>query len=179
MSVPTIFISYSHQNESWKNKLLPQLHALEQAGIGMRVWHDRKIDGGDQWYPEIQEAMANAAVALLLISPDFLASGFITKEEVPYLIERQEKHGMLLIPLLVRKCPWKAHRWLADRQMVPRDGKCVAIDFPGDHADAVFSDVAEAVYRHFAHLAFDGPDTHDDRHARQHQQGRQRPEPQP
>ena len=90
---------------------------------------------------------------VLLISPDFLASGFITKEEVPYLIERQEKHGMLLIPVLVRKCPWKAHRWLADRQMVPRDGKCVAIDFPGDQADAVFSDVAEAVYLHFAQLA--------------------------
>jgi hypothetical protein len=97
--------------------------------------------------------MANAAVGVLLISPDFLASGFITKEEVPYLIERQEKHGMLLIPVLVRKCPWKAHRWLADRQMVPRDGKCVAIDFPGDQADSVFSDVAEAVYLHFAQLA--------------------------
>ena len=153
MPVPTVFISYSHQDESWKNKLLPQLHALEQAGIDMRVWHDRKIDGGDQWYPEIQEAMANAAVGVLLISPDFLASGFITKEEVPYLIERQEKHGMLLIPVLVRKCLWKAHRWLADRQMIPRDGKCVAIDFPGDQADAVFSDVAEAVYLHFAKLA--------------------------
>jgi tetratricopeptide (TPR) repeat protein len=153
MPVPTVFISYSHQDESWKNRLLPQLHALEQAGIGMRVWHDRKIDGGDQWYPEIQEAMGNAAVALLLVSPDFLASGFITKEEVPYLIERQEKHGMLLIPVLIRKCPWKAHRWLADRQMIPRDGKCVAIDFPGDQADAVFSDVAEAVYLHFYKLA--------------------------
>jgi tetratricopeptide (TPR) repeat protein len=152
MPVPTVFISYSHQDESWKNKLLPQLHALEQAGIGMRVWHDRKIDGGDQWYPEIQEAMANAAVGVLLISPDFLASGFITKEEVPYLIERQEKHGMMLIPVLIRQCPWKAHRWLADRQMIPRDGKSVAIDFPGDQADAVFSDVAEAVYLHFYKL---------------------------
>jgi tetratricopeptide (TPR) repeat protein len=153
MPTPTLFISYSHQDESWKNKLLPQLHALEHAGIGMRVWHDRKIDGGDQWYPEIQEAMANAAVGVLLISPDFLASGFINKEEVPHLIERQEKHGMLLIPVLVRKCLWRAHRWLADRQMVPRDGKCVAIDFPGDQADAIFSDVAEAVYLHFVQLA--------------------------
>jgi tetratricopeptide (TPR) repeat protein len=153
MPIPTVFISYSHRDEDWKRRLLPQLHALEQAGIGMQVWHDRKIDGGDKWYPEIQEAMAHAAVAVLLISPDFLASGFITKEEVPFLIERQEKHGMLLIPVLVRTCHWKAHRWLADRQMVPRDGKCVAIDFPGDQADAIFCGVAEAVYRHLAQLA--------------------------
>jgi tetratricopeptide (TPR) repeat protein len=153
MPVPTVFISYSHRDESWKNKLLPQLHALEQAGIGMRVWHDRKIDGGDLWYPEIQEAMANAAVSLLLISPDFLASAFISKEEVPYLIARQEKHGMLLIPVLVRSCVWEAHRWLASRQMIPRDGKCVAIDFPGDQADIVFRDLAKAIYLHFAQLA--------------------------
>src|SRR2546430_751269 len=86
MPAPTVFVSYSHKDESWKNKLLPQLHALERAGIDMRVWHDRKIDGGDQWYPEIQEAMANAAVGVLLISPDFLASGFINKEEVPCLL---------------------------------------------------------------------------------------------
>jgi len=148
-----VFISYSHKDEVWKNRLLPHLHALEQAGVEMKVWHDRKIDGGDKWYPEIQEAMDNAAVAVLLISADFLSSDFCVKEEVPYLIQRQEKHGMLLIPILVRKCPWKAHRWLADRQMIPRDGKCVAIDFPDDRADGVFSDVAESIYFHFAKLS--------------------------
>lgn len=86
MPPPTVFISYSHKDESWKNKLTPHLDALERAGVPMTVWHDRKIDGGEKWYPEIQEAMAHAAVGVLLISPDFLASGFITKEEVPYLI---------------------------------------------------------------------------------------------
>jgi tetratricopeptide (TPR) repeat protein len=152
-AMKNVFISYSHKDEVWKNRLLPHLHALEQAGVEMKVWHDRKIDGGDKWYPEIQEAMDNAAVAVLLISADFLSSDFCVKEEVPYLIQRQEKHGMLLIPVLVRKCPWKAHRWLADRQMIPRDGKCVAIDFPDDHADGVFSDVAESIYFHFAKLS--------------------------
>jgi hypothetical protein len=149
----TVFISYSHKDEAWKDKLLPQLRALEQAGVDMKVWQDRQIDAGAAWYPEIQEAMADAAVAVLLISADFLASGFCIKEEVPFLLERQEKQGMLLIPVLIRKCPWKTHRWLAERQMLPRDGKCVSIDFPGDHADGVFSDVAERVFEHFKTLA--------------------------
>ena len=35
----------------------------------------------------------------------------------------------------------------------PRDGKCVAIDFPGDHADGVFSDAAELVLDHLSKLA--------------------------
>ena len=149
----TVFISYSHKDEEWKDKLVPHLQALEQSGIGMQVWHDRKIDGGDKWYPEIQEAMTNAAVAILLISSDFLASPFCVQEEVPALLKRQEDVGMLLIPVLLRACVWKAHRWLKERQMLPRDGKCVAIDFPGHHADAVFAAVAEQVLSHFEQLA--------------------------
>jgi tetratricopeptide (TPR) repeat protein len=149
MSTPTVFISYSHADEAWTKKLLPQLQSLEQAGVAMHVWHDRKIDGGDQWYPDIQAAMSHAAAAILLISPDFLASAFCVKEEVPFLLKRQEEQGMLLIPVLLRACVWKAHRWLRDRQMTPRDGKTVAIDFAGHLADSVFADVAEQVLNHF------------------------------
>lgn len=148
-----VFISYSHKDEAWKDKLLPHLNALEQAGVNMEMWQDRQIDAGAKWYPEIQQAMADTAVAILLISADYLASAFCVKEEVPFLLERQEKQGMLLIPVLIRKCPWKAHRWLAEHQMLPRDGKCVAIDFPGDQADSVFSDVAEQVFAYFNKLA--------------------------
>ena len=149
----TVFISYSHKDEAWKHQLLPHLTALEQAGVKMKVWEDRQIDAGAKWYPALQEAMGDAAVAILLISADYLASGFCVKEEVPFLIDRQEKCGMRLIPILIRPCLWKIHRWLADRQMLPRDGKCVAIDYPGDQADTVFSDVAERVYAHFATIA--------------------------
>jgi len=34
----TVFISYSHKDEAWKEKLLPHLKALEQAGVDMKVW---------------------------------------------------------------------------------------------------------------------------------------------
>ena len=151
--IPTVFISYSHKDETWKDKLLPHLRALETAGIGMQVWHDRKIDGGDKWYPEIQDAMGNAAVAVLLVSADFLASPFCVQEEVPALLKRQEQHGMLLVPVLLRACMWKAHRWLSARQMIPRDGKCVTVDYAGDQADVIFAIIAEQVFDHFGSKA--------------------------
>jgi len=152
MTAPVVFISYSHKDEVWKDKLLPQLRALEQAGVAMKVWEDRQIDAGATWYPEIQQAMRDAAVAILLISADYLASGFCVKEEVPFLLQRHEQDGTLLIPVLIRACQWDVHRWLAERQMLPRDGKCVAINFPGDQADIVFSEVAGQVFGHIQKL---------------------------
>lgn len=141
---PTVFISYSHKDEVWKNRLLPQLRALEQAGR-ITVWHDRKIDGGDKWYPEIKEAMERAAVAVCLISADFLSSDFCVKEEVPYLLQRCEHDGMIFIPLLVRPCTWKAFPWLKEIQMLPRDGQSVAIDFK-DKEDVAFAELADLIF---------------------------------
>jgi hypothetical protein len=150
---PTVFVSYSHKDEDWKDKLLPHLRILETAGLNVRIWEDRQIDAGAQWYPEIQQAMEQAVAAVLLISADYLASAFCVKEEVPFLLKRQESAGMLLVPLLVRDCLWKAHRWLSARQMVPRDDKSLASDFPGKRADKVFKTVTESVWKHIEKLA--------------------------
>jgi tetratricopeptide (TPR) repeat protein len=143
-AAPTVFVSYSHRDETWKNKLLPQLKALEQAGR-IAVWDDRKIDGGDKWYPEIVAAMEQAVVSVCLISSDYLASDFCVKEEVPYMLERRERDGMVLIPVLLRPCAWKAFKWLKEIQMLPRDGKSIVVDFK-DIEDAVFADVAELIF---------------------------------
>ncbi|HVG30792.1 MAG TPA: TIR domain-containing protein [Pyrinomonadaceae bacterium] len=143
-ALPTIFISYSHRDETWKDRLLPQLRALEQAGR-IVVWHDRKIDGGDKWYPEIQEAMESAAVAVCLISPDFLASAFCVKEEIPFLLQRRERDGMILLPVLLRPCAWKAFSWLSEIQMLPRDGKSIYSDFR-DREDDAFAEIANLIF---------------------------------
>ena len=120
-SEPTVFISYSHEDEAWKDRLRPQLKALEQAGL-IAVWDDRRIDPGGKWYDEINDVMERAKVAVCLISPDYLASEFCVKEEIPYLIERRERQGMALILVLLRPCAWEAFPWLSETQMVPRDG---------------------------------------------------------
>lgn len=156
-AAPTVFISYSHKDEIWKDRFLPQLRALEQAGR-IAVWDDRKIDGGDKWYPEIKAAMEQAAVSLCLISPDYLASRFCVEEEVPYLLQRCEREGMILIPVLLRPCPWKAFRWLKEIQMLPRDGKSVAVDFRGIE-DAAFADVANLVFEIVDNPAYVPPAT--------------------
>lgn len=145
MPQPTVFISYSHKDEIWKDRLRPHLKVLEQLGQ-ITIWDDRKIDAGATWYNEIEKNMAQAAVAVCLISADYLASDFINKEEIPYLLQRRERDGMLLLPILVKPCLWEAVSWLSAIQMLPRDGKSVSEDFQGKEDD-IFREVAATIHK--------------------------------
>jgi tetratricopeptide (TPR) repeat protein len=139
-----VFISYSHKDEIWKDRMQPHLQILEQHGH-IELWDDRKIDVGDTWYNEIESAMMDAAVAVCLISADYLASDFVTKEEVPFLLGRREKEGMHLFPVLVRPCPWKVVPLIRETQMLPRAGKSISKDFKDDW-DEIFAEVGERIF---------------------------------
>ncbi len=155
MTKPTVFISYSHRDETWKDRLRPHLGVLEKVGR-IDIWDDRRIDAGATWYDEITQAMERAAVAVCLISADYLASDFCVKEEIPYLLERRARNGMTLIPVLLRPCLWKAVPWLKAIQMLPRDGKCVSSDFKDDW-DVPFAEVAEHIFEILEDPAYQPP----------------------
>src|SRR5262245_57031779 len=112
MSKPTIFISYSHKDVTWKNRLVTHLGVL-QLQNRLDFWTDEEIGMGDAWFERIQEAMNTASVAVMLVSADFLTSGFILREEVKRLLERREKEKLPIFPILVRPCAWKRVSWLA------------------------------------------------------------------
>ena len=107
-----IFISYSHKDEVWKDRLQEQLGALALEGY-FSVWDDRQIKPGDDWFAEIERALNQADVAVMLISASFLTSTFIRTEEVPKLIQRREQEGMRLIPLVIKPCAWQDIPWLS------------------------------------------------------------------
>ncbi|MEY2631817.1 MAG: hypothetical protein RIR00_471 [Pseudomonadota bacterium] len=119
-----IFISYSHLDEKWKNRVVKHLNVLAEEGL--IVWDDRKISAGAEWLKEIEEAMDHCEVALLLISPDFLTSDFITRNEIPKLLERRENEGVRVIPVIVSACQWTKKLTLKDIQGRPKDGKPLA-----------------------------------------------------
>ncbi len=122
MPTPSIFISYSHKDEDWKDRVVTHLHVLELEGM-LDLWDDRRIEAGDEWYQEIQNAIAAASIAVLLISPDFLTSKFIMNEELPRLLERNAKVGLRIIPLVLRPCAWLEIKWLARYTARPKDGQ--------------------------------------------------------
>jgi len=122
MSKPTVFISYSHKDEEWKDKLVTHLGVLQSQKL-LTIWDDRKIEGGDDWLPEIEEAINQAHIAVLLISANFLTSPFILGKEVPELLSRREKENLRIMPLIVKPCAWNTVNWLTPIQARPKDGR--------------------------------------------------------
>ena len=125
MPAPSVFISYSHKDEEWKDRLVTQLGVLQMEGI-LDVWDDRRIEAGDDWKPEIEDAITKANVAILMISANFLTSKFILGEEVPKLLTRRAKEGVQVIPLIVKPCAWTQVKWLSPIQARPKDGKALS-----------------------------------------------------
>src|SRR5262245_50873128 len=80
-----VFISYSHKDKEWLERLLIFLNPLERNGI-IKCWADTKIDAGGKWKQEIKQAIESASAAILLISADFIASDFIATDELPPLL---------------------------------------------------------------------------------------------
>jgi hypothetical protein len=122
VTTPTVFISYSHRDEVWKDRLLTQLGVLQQQSL-LELWHDRRISAGADWYQELSQAMAAAHVAMLLISAHFLTSPFILREEVTRLMTRRQQEGLPIVPILLTPCPWKQVPWLARMQLRPLDAR--------------------------------------------------------
>ena len=122
MTTPTVFISYSHKDETWKDRLVNQFGVLQEQDL-LGVWDDRRIGAGENWRQEIEQALNTARVAVLLITADFLTSQFILGHEVLRLLQRRDKEGLRIFPVIVKPCVWKRVGWLAQMQVRPKDGK--------------------------------------------------------
>jgi tetratricopeptide (TPR) repeat protein len=117
-----VFISYSHKDEEWKDRLVTHLRVLEMEGY-CSLWDDKKIKAGDDWLPDIENTLNEAQIIIMMISADFLISDFISGMEVPRALERRRKEGVRVIPIMVKPCAWKTVKWLSAIQLTPKDGK--------------------------------------------------------
>lgn len=102
------FISYAHTDEDHSSPFLDEFKVMVSASKKYEYifWQDTHILPGEKWKQEIQEALEVCSIGLLLISPAFLGSEFITENELSKFIGAKAKP---LIPVMLRKINFNRH----------------------------------------------------------------------
>jgi internalin A len=117
-----LFISYAHEDESWRAKLNPNLDLLQREGL-VELWYDLKIIPGHKWDEEIKKKLNEADLYVFLMSTDLLVSDYVRDTELPIARQRHDANHARLVPVVVRKCSWK--RYVGDIQALPDGAKSV------------------------------------------------------
>lgn len=119
-----VFISYSHEDTKWREDLEKHLKPYLRAG-SIKGWSDKQIVPGSKWFGEIQSALLQTNVAVLLVTPDFLASDFIHEHEIGPLLKEAERGGIKILWIPVRESAYKQTP-LKNYQAVLDSGKPLA-----------------------------------------------------
>lgn len=116
------FISYSHADMRYKNKLLVNLKSLELTH-NIDVWHDGKITAGDTIDSNVLINLEESDIVLLLISPNFLASYYCITVELEKALERHKEGKSIVIPVILSDCIIDQSAPFYGLMRVPEDGK--------------------------------------------------------
>lgn len=87
-----VFISYSRRDQDYARQLADQLRANSFA-----VWIDDRIDYGDRWFKEIEQAIVDCAAITVIMTPESHESEWVHRE---ILIAKREKKP--IFPLLLK-----------------------------------------------------------------------------
>lgn len=142
---PNVFISYSHSDREYIDRLLVHLKPLEKEGL-IDLWVDKRLRAGDRWKKEIEKALRRAMVAILLVSADFLASDFITDNELPPLLRNAEEKGTRIVPLIVKPCRFTRDKNLRHFQAI-NDPKQSLVLLSSGEQEVLYDQVAIEVER--------------------------------
>jgi hypothetical protein len=144
----TLFYSYSHSDEKFRDTLAKHLALLKRRGM-IKEWYDREIGAGDEWRDAIDEHLEAADIILLLVSADFIASDYCWDKEMGRALERHDAGEALVVPIIVRPVNWGGARF-GLLQALPKNGKAVTL---WSNRDQAWVNVAEGISKKIEAMA--------------------------
>jgi len=137
------FIIYAHEDQGYKTGLEKFLRHLVRRDK-LVIWTDKEIRAGEQWDKSIKLNLNEADVIIILISVDFYNSDYIQNIEFKKAKERYDRNEALLVPILVRHCPWRSYELIHELQMLPSGARSVD---NWQSKDEAYTDIAEHLER--------------------------------
>jgi len=136
-----VFVIYSHEDVEAREDLVKFLHHLENKGK-INIWTDKEILPGELWDSSIKLNLNGADIILPLVSVDFYNSNYIRDVEFKTAKERLDRGEALLIPIIVKQCPWKKYEMIGDLQVLPSNA--IPVD-QWDFKNNAYTHIAEQI----------------------------------
>lgn len=150
-----VFVSYCHRDAEWLARLEVHLKPMVRSGE-ITFWSDSEINPGSKWREEISKAIDGSKVAILLVSADFLASDFITNNELPPLLTAASQGGAVILPVILSPCRFLKTKGISEYQAV-NDPVKPLISMTRAEQEEVFVKVTEAVEESLKKTSWDSP----------------------
>jgi hypothetical protein len=119
-----VFFSYHPKDKKQREKLETHLTIMKRQHL-ITSWYDQDITAGKENAEEINDHLNAADIILLLISAEFLASEALYENEVERALERREKEGTTVIPILLRSVEGWQEMDFGKLQPLPKDRRPV------------------------------------------------------
>jgi hypothetical protein len=147
--VKRLFLSWAHADRAAKEALvgllMPNLRILRDVEVSW--WQDSDLNIGQDWRREILGRIEECDYGVLLLSPAFLASEFITEHELPAFVGAPAVKGAL--PVALKPVPLDGTRtWhgIDRHQLFTLDGKAFT-QTAGAQRERFASELASAILR--------------------------------
>lgn len=103
----TFFVSYAHSNKVLAGSFMQKLREMlaPSKNHEYEFWQDTGLEVGEEWEKQILEARDNCDFGLLLVSPAFLGSNFITEKELPIFVSGKKAS----IPVMLQPVDFSKH----------------------------------------------------------------------
>lgn len=135
-----IFVSYSHEDESYRNDLIKSFSNMKRNGE-ISTWTDRDISASQFWREEIDNNLNGTQVIIFLISPDFINSDYCVDVEMKRALEMHRSGSALIVPIYIRATDVK-HSPLAEIHSLPKDRRPIRL---WDDKDLAWLDVVNGL----------------------------------
>lgn len=145
LTINRVFISYSHKDSAFLERLLIHLKPLERQGL-VDTWVDTRLRAGDRWKDTIESELERARIAILMVTADFLASDFIVNNELPPILSNAQSRGTKILPVVLKPCRFTRDQNLSVFQSV-NDPRAPLIALSEADQETIYDDICSEVER--------------------------------
>lgn len=142
MKKVNVFISYAHEDADYKNEL-DRFMIMLKRNEQINLWQDNMIIAGQDWDPAIKKGLEEADIVIFLLSVDLLNSTYVWDTELATTLERRKKGECILLPIVIRDCPWRDSPFSAI-QVLPRGAQAIA---KSANKDQTYTEIVSEIKR--------------------------------